>query len=102
MNGEWFGPRLRELREGSGLTQDQLAEKVGVKRDAVARWEAGKREPGWSNVLALATALAVDVAAFNQEPAERGEVKRGRPPKAPTEESSDTPKRPRGRPKKEA
>jgi len=38
---EFFPGRLRELREASGLTQDQLAERVGVKRDAIARWEAG-------------------------------------------------------------
>ncbi len=31
----WIGARLRELREQKGLTQGQLAERVGVKRDAV-------------------------------------------------------------------
>jgi transcriptional regulator with XRE-family HTH domain len=62
----WNGERLKELREKAGLTQTELAEKVGVKRDAVARWEAGAREPGWSNVVALAEALGVTCQAFNE------------------------------------
>jgi transcriptional regulator with XRE-family HTH domain len=96
-----MGGRLRELREQKGLTQSQLAELVGVKRDAVARWEADVREPGWSNVVALARALGVDCRAFLQEPAERTEAGKGRPPKLAAEpESKPPPKRPKGRPRK--
>ena len=97
----WIGGRLRELREQKGLTQSQLAELVGVKRDAVARWEADVREPGWSNVVALAQALGVDCTAFLQAPAEKLTPKRGRPSKAaaaPAEPAE--PKRTRGRPRK--
>ena len=63
----WFGARLRELREQAGLTQQQLADKCGVKWEAVSRWERGTREPGWSNVVALAEALGVECTAFLQE-----------------------------------
>src|SRR2546429_576058 len=52
MSVAYFGPRLRELREQAGLTQEQLAERAGVKRDAVARWERNNREPSWGNILA--------------------------------------------------
>lgn len=97
MSAAWFPGRLRELREAVGLTQDQLARAAGVKRGAVARWEAGDREPVWSNVVALAAALGVDCGAFLQEPAERPEPRRGRPAKALEE---PLPKRPRGRPRK--
>jgi transcriptional regulator with XRE-family HTH domain len=93
----WFAGRLRELREAAGLTQEQLAERVGVKREAIARWEANRREPGWSNVVALARALGVNCLAFLQEPAAAPAPIKGRPRKGPTE---DKPKRPRGRPKK--
>ena len=59
----WNGAALRELREALGLTQTQLAERVGVKRDAIARWEAmgrkSSRVPRRSHVLALAAALEV-------------------------------------------
>ncbi len=97
----WFGGRLRELREAKGLTQAQLAEFVGVKRDAVARWEADVREPGWSNVVALAQALDVACTAFLEAPTPRPETARGRPPKPAAEpEAAPAPKRPRGRPRK--
>ncbi|MBQ7281862.1 MAG: helix-turn-helix transcriptional regulator, partial [Spirochaetales bacterium] len=33
---------LKNLREKSGLTQDQLAERVMVTRQAVSRWETGE------------------------------------------------------------
>jgi transcriptional regulator with XRE-family HTH domain len=94
----WFAGRLRELREAAGWTQGELAERVGVKREAVARWEAGKREPGWSSVLALAEALGVDCTSFTQAPAERRSAGPGRPRKG--QAVAPAPKRPRGRPRK--
>ncbi|MBI1913497.1 MAG: helix-turn-helix domain-containing protein [Planctomycetes bacterium] len=100
MSAEWFPGRLRELRSEAGLTQEQLAEKVGVKRDAIARWERGAREPSWSNVVALVKALGVDANAFLQEPVTPPPTGPGRPRK-PIAEGVDTePKRPRGRPRK--
>ena len=36
---------LRELRQKNHLTQDQLAEKLFVTRQAVSRWEAGETTP---------------------------------------------------------
>ena len=98
MSAEWFAGRLRELRGEAGLTQEQLAERVGVKRDAIARWERGTREPSWSNVVALADALGVSCDAFRQEPRPAPEPQRGRPRKAPA--AAPAPKRPRGRPRK--
>ena len=35
----------RLLREQAGLSQDELAEVLGVSRPAVTRWELGKRTP---------------------------------------------------------
>jgi transcriptional regulator with XRE-family HTH domain len=99
----WFAARLREMRESAGLTQEQLADRAGVKRDAVARWEAGKREPGWSSVLALCQALGVSCEAFTKEPAPREGAAPGRPPKrAEGAPAADKPKRPQGRPPKQA
>lgn len=98
MNADYFAGRLRELREAAGLTQEQLADRAGVKRDAVARWEAGKREPGWSNILALASALGVDCRAFTDPPTTEHEPKVGRPTKPKL--AQPAPQRSRGRPKK--
>lgn len=102
MRAEWFPGRLRELRIEAGLTQDQLADKAGVSRGTVARWEQGTREPSWSNVIALVGALGVECTAFLQPPqtvAERPGP--GRPRKLPVEGAGPPqPKRPRGRPRK--
>jgi transcriptional regulator with XRE-family HTH domain len=96
----WIGGRLRELREEKGLTQIQLAELVGVKRDAIARWEADVREPGWSNAVALADALGISTDEFRKKPAAAPHRGPGRPPRATTERA-EAPKRTRGRPRKQ-
>jgi transcriptional regulator with XRE-family HTH domain len=54
-----FGRRLREVRKSAGLTQLELGEKAGMHQHAVARLEAGERDPGWSTVRRLASALNV-------------------------------------------
>lgn len=33
--------RLRQLRKNAGLSQEQLAEKLDISRQAVSKWEAG-------------------------------------------------------------
>lgn len=36
-----FGPRIAALRRQAGLSQEALAEKVGVSRQAIGKWESG-------------------------------------------------------------
>lgn len=40
-----FGDILKKLRLGAGLTQIQMAEKLGISRSTVGMYEQGKREP---------------------------------------------------------
>lgn len=40
-----FGEKLQKLRRGSGLSQEQLAEKLDVTRQAVSKWELGDSLP---------------------------------------------------------
>lgn len=40
-----FGRNLRQLREAAGMTQYELAEKLGITAAAVGLYETGKREP---------------------------------------------------------
>ncbi|MEU5499494.1 helix-turn-helix transcriptional regulator [Streptomyces griseofuscus] len=48
-------PRVRQqLRVAAGLTQEEVARAIGVKRVAVARWEAGLTKPHRSNRLKYA------------------------------------------------
>lgn len=36
-----FGEKLKEIRKTQGLSQEQLAEKIGVSRQAITKWETG-------------------------------------------------------------
>jgi transcriptional regulator with XRE-family HTH domain len=38
-------PRLAAARSSAGLTQQQLAERLGVDQAVIAKWEAGSRQP---------------------------------------------------------
>ena len=55
-----FEERLVQLRKARGMSQEELAEKVGVSRQAVSKWETGAAEPSTSNLLALAKLYGVD------------------------------------------
>jgi len=45
---------LYTLRKGKKLSQEQVAEAIGVTRQAVAKWEAGEALPDLTNTVALA------------------------------------------------
>lgn len=49
-----FSERLKELRIDRGLSQDQLAKKVGLTHTAIGLWELGKRAPNLNAVIELA------------------------------------------------
>lgn len=46
--------RLIELRKKSGLSQEQLAEKLGLSRQAVSKWERAEASPDTDNLICLA------------------------------------------------
>lgn len=46
--------RLAELRKKSGLSQEQLAEKLGLSRQAVSKWERAEASPDTDNLICLA------------------------------------------------
>ncbi len=53
--------KLHALRSRAGLTQEALAENLGVSRQAVAKWEQGVSVPDIGNLVALARAFQVTV-----------------------------------------
>ena len=54
--------RLREMREGKGMTQTQLAEKSGIPQATIWRIESGTQRIDLRVLEALADALGVDAA----------------------------------------
>lgn len=61
MNQQKIGAFMRELRLDKGLTQEQLAERLGVSNRSVSRWENGNNLPDLSLLLELAKLYGVGV-----------------------------------------
>jgi len=59
--GELFGARLREVRLKRGLSQQELAERVGIPQPHVSAMESGVKFPNLLTVLRLAVALECKV-----------------------------------------
>jgi transcriptional regulator with XRE-family HTH domain len=89
---DWFGDRLRELREAANLSRPQLAEQAGMRSEAgIRNIEQGISSPTWETVCRLCAALGVDCTAFLQPPTETTRPGRGRPRKAAAEPSPPPP-----------
>ena len=64
-----FGENLVSMRKLLGLTQEALAEKVGVSRQAVAKWEAGESLPDLEKGKILADVFGVSLdELMNHQP----------------------------------
>lgn len=55
------GLALRELRKRAGLTQEQVAERMGTSSTYLSRLEAGQRDIRLSTILRLLDALGADL-----------------------------------------
>ena len=47
------GEKIQQLRKEHGMSQEQLAEKITVSRQAVSKWELGESLPDTDNVVQL-------------------------------------------------
>ena len=56
-----FHEKLQTLRKQSGLTQEELAQKLYVSRTAVSKWESGRGYPNLDSLKAIATYFSVTV-----------------------------------------
>ncbi len=54
-----FYRKLSELRKAAGLSQEQLAEKAGVSRQTIFKWESGLASPSMENILVLSRLFGV-------------------------------------------
>ena len=55
-----LGERIKERRKACGISQEKLAELVGVSRQAVTKWETGQSAPSTENLLRLAEILSTN------------------------------------------
>lgn len=75
-----FAGELRRLRQAQGLSQEELAEAIGVDRTTIAKLEAGGRRPRRKTARVLAQVLGVTLAelAASDEFAEENRPRRER------------------------
>ena len=68
LNSNDFGNRIKELRIKNGLSQAELAEKIGVKDNTICQYEKGKRHPNNETWQKLADCFNISI------PSARGEI----------------------------
>ena len=59
-NAKTLGEVLKQHRVACKMTQEFVAETIGVSRQAVSKWESGKSDPSTTNLLALAKLFGVE------------------------------------------
>lgn len=65
-----LGERIKECRQSAGMSQEKVAELVGVSRQAVTKWEANQSAPNTENLFKLAEIFGTTVdllLASNEE-----------------------------------
>lgn len=56
-----IGKRVKMMRAAHGLTQQALADKLGLSRAAVAQWESGQATCSFAQALAMEALFGIDV-----------------------------------------
>ena len=64
-----LGEKIKACRQNAGMSQEKVAELVGVSRQAVTKWEANQSAPNTENLFKLAEILGttVDLLLTSQE-----------------------------------
>lgn len=56
-----FGENLQKLRKEKNISQEQLAEKLGVTRQSVSKWESGTSYPEMDKIVTLCKIFNCDI-----------------------------------------
>lgn len=56
-----FAEKLKSIRKQAGMSQEQLAEKLGVSRQAVTKWETDAGIPDIENIMAISTLFDISI-----------------------------------------
>ncbi len=59
-----IGDKIKDLRNYKGLTQEQLAEKSGLSKNAIWNYETGRRKPNTDILKKIASGLEVSIETF--------------------------------------
>lgn len=71
-----FGENLQKLRKEKGISQEQLAEQLGVTRQSVSKWESGNSYPEMDKIVAICNLFHCDMdVLINKDITEEREKK---------------------------
>ena len=56
-----LGEKIKYYRRNENFSQENLAEKVGVSRQAVSKWESNKSSPSTENLIIIGEVLNVSI-----------------------------------------
>ncbi len=56
-----FAEKLKSIRKQAGMSQEQLAEKLGVSRQAVTKWETDAGIPDIENMMAISVLFDISI-----------------------------------------
>ena len=64
-----FAEKLKSIRKQAGMSQEKLAEKLGVSRQAVTKWETDAGIPDIENIMAISALfdLSIDELLSNEK-----------------------------------
>lgn len=63
-----IGTKLKALRKSKGLTQEDVSEKVGIKRSTISNYEIGRRTPHLKDLQKFADIFGVGLDFFGISP----------------------------------
>lgn len=70
-----FGEKLREMRLSLDMTQEELAQKIGVQKQTISRYENSAREPNLKSAKLIANALGVSLEELTRQSKEDPQIK---------------------------
>lgn len=82
--------RLFEYRKANGYSQEELAEKIGVSRQAISKWERSESSPDTDNLIALANLYGVTIDELLNGTEAPKKASDEQPAEEPAEESGET------------
>lgn len=69
-----FAEKLKSIRKQAGMSQEKLAEKLGVSRQAVTKWETNMGIPDVENIMAIAALFDISIdELLGKEKEEKGQ-----------------------------
>ena len=62
-----FGDNLNRVRKIRKISQEELADKLGVSRQSISKWETGENYPSMTNIMCLCTIFKCNINGLVHE-----------------------------------